>query len=124
MIDGTKDPSSVQSPRPPSQQPGKTNWAEIETWIFDLDNTIYPASCNLFGQIHERMAEYIMGLLSVDPDEAMALRGRYFREHGTTMRGLMVEHGIDPRGFLAHVHEIDLSPIPDDGALKTALEAL
>jgi putative hydrolase of the HAD superfamily len=99
-------------------------FAEIETWIFDLDNTLYPASCNLFDQIHQRMGEFIMTLLAVDLEEAMRLRGRYFREHGTTLRGLMIEHGIDPRSFLDHVHEIDLSPIPDDGALAAALAAL
>jgi putative hydrolase of the HAD superfamily len=97
---------------------------EIDTWIFDLDNTLYPASCNLFDQIHRRMGEYIVALLSVDFDEAIRLRRHYFLKHGTTMRGLMVEHGIDPHSFLDHVHNIDLSVIPPDTALEAALAAL
>src|ERR1700730_16557765 len=98
--------------------------AEIETWIFDLDNTLYPASCNLFDQIHQRMGEFIVELLDVDLDEAKRLRSQYFRHHGTTLRGLMTEHNIDPRAFLDHVHRIDLSPIPANPDLAAALAAL
>src|SRR5437773_5743342 len=87
---------------------------EIETWIFDLDNTLYPASCRLFDQIHQRMGEFIAALLAVDLDEAKRLQKSYFREHGTTLRGLMTVHGIPPRDFLDHAHRIDLSPVPPD----------
>jgi putative hydrolase of the HAD superfamily len=98
--------------------------AEIDTWIFDLDNTLYPASCNLFDQIHQRMGEFIVELLGVELAEAKRLQKNYFREHGTTLRGLMTVHGVDPRRFLDHVHRIDLSPIPADPALAAALAAL
>jgi putative hydrolase of the HAD superfamily len=96
----------------------------IDTWVFDLDNTLYPASCNLFDQIHRRMGEFIAALLQVDLAEAKLLQKQYFREHGTTLRGLMTVHGIDPRAFLDHVHEIDLSPVPPDVALQAALASL
>jgi putative hydrolase of the HAD superfamily len=96
----------------------------IDTWIFDLDNTLYPASCNLFDQIHRRMGEFISELLSVDLDEAKRLQKLYFREHGTTLRGLMNVHDIDPTVFLDHVHRIDLSPVLPDAALVAALAAL
>lgn len=96
----------------------------IDHWIFDLDNTLYPASCNLFDQIHQRMGEFIADLLSVDLAEAKRLQKIYFREHGTTLRGLMTVHGIDPKSFLDHVHRIDLSPVPADPALTLALAAL
>src|SRR5882724_2367125 len=96
----------------------------IETWVFDLDNTLYPASCNLFDQIHQRMGEYIVALLDVDMEEAKRLRRQYFLQHGTTLSGLMKEHGIDPHHFLAHVHSIDLTPLPPDPALAAALAAL
>jgi putative hydrolase of the HAD superfamily len=107
---------------PPS--PRGAPLAEIETWIFDLDNTLYPASCNLFDQIHQRMGEFIAALLDVDLAEAKRLQKNYFREHGTTLRGLMTVHDIDPRDFLDHVHRIDLSPVAADAALEAALAAL
>jgi putative hydrolase of the HAD superfamily len=97
---------------------------EIETWIFDLDNTLYPASSRLFDQIHRRMGEFIAGLLKVDLEEARRLQKQYFRAHGTTMRGLMVEHGVEPKRFLDYVHEIDLSGVPRSLQLGAALAAL
>jgi putative hydrolase of the HAD superfamily len=102
----------------------RADFAAIDTWIFDLDNTLYPASCNLFDQIHRRMGEFISGLLDVDLDEAKRLQKIYFREHGTTLRGLMTVHNIDPTDFLDHVHQIDLAAIPQDAALGAALAAL
>jgi putative hydrolase of the HAD superfamily len=102
----------------------KADFSAIDTWIFDLDNTLYPASCNLFDQIHRRMGEFISALLGVEIDEAKRLQKLYFREHGTTLRGLMTVHKIDPRDFLDHVHQIDLAAIPADAALGAALAAL
>ena len=98
--------------------------SEIETWIFDLDNTLYPASCRLFERVQSRMNDFIAELLGVDLEEAKRLRSRYFREHGTTLRGLMTVHGIEPMRFLDHVHRIDLSAMPRDPALTAALAAL
>lgn len=96
----------------------------VETWIFDLDNTLYPASCRLFDQVDRRMGAFIQETLDLGPAEARALQKRYLREHGTTLRGLMDRHGIDPEVFLAHVHAIDLSPVAPDPALDAALGAL
>jgi putative hydrolase of the HAD superfamily len=95
--------------------------AEIETWIFDLDNTLYPASCRLFDQIHARMTEFIAGRLGISPEAALTVQKTYFREHGTTMRGLMTVNRIDPEDFLAYVHEVDLACVPPDPALVNAL---
>src|ERR1700748_2854493 len=78
---------------------------EVETWVFDLDNTLYPASSGLFPQVQARMNEYIGTLLGVSLEEAKELRARYFREHGTTMHGLMAVHDIDPHEFMAFVHD-------------------
>lgn len=97
---------------------------EIETWIFDLDNTLYPAGSDLFAQISTRMGEYIMRLLDLDADAARVVQKRLFATYGTTMRGLMTEHAIDPHGFLSHVHDIDLSVIDRAPALDAALEGL
>src|SRR5271166_6312085 len=97
---------------------------EIETWIFDLDNTLYPASCRLFDQIHARMTQFIADRLDVSPEAALTIQKTYFREHGTTMRGLMTVDRIDPEDFLAFVHEIDLACVPPDPVLVEALARL
>jgi len=97
---------------------------EIETWIFDLDNTLYPASCRLFDQIHANMTRFIAERLDLSPEAALVLQKTYFREHGTTLRGLMTVDRIDPDDFLAYVHEIDLSCVPPDPVLVAALAAL
>jgi putative hydrolase of the HAD superfamily len=114
--------SAKTAPAAPARR--VADFAAIDTWVFDLDNTLYPASCNLFDQIHRRMGEFIAELLGVDLEEAKHLQKIYFREHGTTLRGLMTVHGIDPAAFLDHVHRIDLSPVPRDAALAAALAAL
>jgi putative hydrolase of the HAD superfamily len=97
---------------------------EIETWIFDLDNTLYPASCRLFDQIHALMTRFIVERLDLSPEAAFVLQKTYFREYGTTLRGLMTVDRIDPDDFLAYVHEIDLSCVPPDPVLVAALAAL
>jgi putative hydrolase of the HAD superfamily len=96
----------------------------VETWIFDLDNTLYPASCRLFDQVTQRMTEYICDRLALTPEQAAELRRTYFREHGTTLRGLMTVNRIDPHEFLDFVHDIDLSGVPPDPALAAALRDL
>jgi putative hydrolase of the HAD superfamily len=97
---------------------------EIETWIFDLDNTLYPASCRLFDQVHARMTRFIADRLDLSPEAALALQRTYFREHGTTWRGLMTVNRMEPNDFLAFVHEIDLACVPADPVLVEALTAL
>lgn len=98
--------------------------ARAEAWVFDLDNTLYPAASGLFTQIDLRMRQYISELLSLELDDAYRLQKRYFEEFGTTLRGLMTRHGIEPRKFLDYVHDIDLSPLIPDSALAAALERL
>jgi putative hydrolase of the HAD superfamily len=97
---------------------------EIETWIFDLDNTLYPASCRLFDQIHARMTSFIAERLGLSAEAALAVQKAYFREHGTTLRGLMAVDRIDPEDFLGYVHEIDLLCVPPDPVLAEALQRL
>jgi putative hydrolase of the HAD superfamily len=97
---------------------------EIDTWIFDLDNTLYPVSCRLFEQIEARMNRFICERLGLPLEAAQALRKAYFREYGTTLRGLMLAEGIDPKEFLHYVHAIDLSSLTPDPALGSALSAL
>jgi putative hydrolase of the HAD superfamily len=96
----------------------------IDTWIFDLDNTLYPAGSNLFPQISARMGEFIAARFALDADAARAMRTRLFRAHGTTLRGLMIEHGVDPHEFMDYVHDVDLSGLTPAIALAAALAAL
>ena len=96
----------------------------IDTWIFDLDNTLYPARSNLFAQIDGRMKQYIANLLGVDHDAAHAVQKRFFHSHGMTLRGLMNDHDVDPYHFLDYVHDIDVSVVRYDGQLAEAIGAL
>ncbi|MEL7033574.1 MAG: pyrimidine 5'-nucleotidase [Pseudomonadota bacterium] len=95
-----------------------------QAWVFDLDNTLYPAECDLFAQIDQRMTDFVARFLRLPHDEARATQKRYYAEHGTTLNGLMSMHGMAPDEFLAHVHEIDLSPLPQSPDLADAIAAL
>jgi putative hydrolase of the HAD superfamily len=97
---------------------------DAKSWVFDLDNTLYPASCRLFDQVDRRIGEYVQRLLNLDPVAARALQKQYFRDHRTTLNGLMINHKIRPEDFLAFVHEIDLAPVAADPRLDLALERL
>lgn len=98
---------------------------EVETWIFDLDNTLYhPSVSDLFPQMERRMVAYIGELLGLDHEAANAHRDRYFRSYGTTLRGLMEMHGVAPQAFLDYVHELDLEIVRPDPALDAALTRL
>ena len=91
-------------------------FAHVETWVFDLDNTLYPPAARLFDQIEARMTGYVMRTLGVEAAEADVIRNRYWRTHGTTLAGLMREHGADPEPYLVEVHDIDLGhllPAPE-----------
>ncbi len=98
--------------------------AGAATWVFDLDNTLYPASSRLFDQVDKNITRFIADNLGLEWAEAYRVQKTYFREHGTTMRGLMDRHGTDPNYFLEYVHDIDLSPIAPSPTLDTALGRL
>lgn len=96
----------------------------VDTWIFDLDNTLYPASCDLFALIDARMNLYLRNLFNVDATEAHRIQKRYFHDHGTTLSGLMTLHGTDPHHFLDFVHDIELDRVSENPALRQAVDAL
>jgi putative hydrolase of the HAD superfamily len=102
----------------------KAGFGHVDTWVFDLDNTLYPASCRLFDQIDQRIGAYVARLLGVDLAEAKRIQKGYFYEYGTTLRGLMTLHGVTPDDFLDYVHDIDHSPVAGNPALDRALKAL
>ncbi len=99
-------------------------FSHVETWVFDLDNTLYTPELRLFDQIEVRMTAYVMRNVGVDEAEANRLRKLYWAEYGTTLAGLMAVHGLDPDPYLAEVHDIDLSAIPPVPELREAIDAL
>lgn len=99
-------------------------FTHIDTWVFDLDNTLYPASCRLFDQIDVRIGEFVSRLMAIDLVEAKRRQKQLFYTYGTTLRGLMLEHEVEPDAFLDYVHDIDHSPVPADPRLDAALHAL
>ena len=98
--------------------------SHVDCWIFDLDNTLYPASTDLFALIDIRMGEYIARLLNCDAEHARTVQKRYFRDHGTTLSGLMRDHGTDPHEFLNFVHDIELDRLEHDVDLVKHISAL
>lgn len=96
----------------------------VENWVFDLDNSLYPASCDLFALVDIRIRDYVARRLDLDPDEARRVQKGFFRDHGTTLAGLMANHGVDPHDFLDYVHDIDMARLAADPALVAALDAL
>ena len=99
-------------------------FAHVRDWIFDLDNCLYPASTALFDLIDERMGAYIQRLLDCDADEARRVQKAHFHEHGTTLAGLMKEHGVDPDDFLTDVHDVALDRVQCDERLARLLPRL
>ena len=102
----------------------KQHFTHVQTWVFDLDNTLYPPRARLFDQIEVRMTQFVMDALKVNRGEADRLRKKYWAEHGTTLAGLMREHAVDPTPYLTHVHEISLDHMEADVPLADAIAAL
>ncbi|TPE62487.1 pyrimidine 5'-nucleotidase [Sandaracinobacter neustonicus] len=98
--------------------------AGVNCWLFDMDNSLYQASANLFAQIDRKMEAYVGELLGLGREEARLLQKRYFHEHGTTLKGLMLSHGVDPYHFLAAVHDIDTSVLDVNPRLHASLMRL
>lgn len=102
----------------------KAHFSDVTTWVFDLDNTLYPPHMRLFDQIEVRMTAYVMEALSVDRARADHLREHYWHTHGTTLAGLMREHDVDPTPYLTDVHDIDFTVLSPDYNLRDAIKAL
>ena len=96
----------------------------IDTWVFDLDNTLYPHHVNLWQQVDVRIGEFVSAWLKVSADEARRIQKDYYRRYGTTMRGMMTEHGVHADDYLAYVHRIDHSPLQPNPAMGAAIAKL
>jgi putative hydrolase of the HAD superfamily len=99
-------------------------FGQVDTWVFDLDNTLYPHHLNLWHQVDGRIRDYIVDFLKISRDDAFRLQKDYYRRYGTTMRGLMEEHGLQPDEFLEIVHQIDHSPLTPNPELGAAIAKL
>jgi putative hydrolase of the HAD superfamily len=100
------------------------SFEDVETWVFDLDNTLYPHHVNLWQQVDQRIGEFVAAWLKVSPEEARRIQKDYYRRFGTTMRGMMTLHGVHADDFLAYVHQIDHSPLQPNPAMGAAIAAL
>ncbi|WP_270727952.1 pyrimidine 5'-nucleotidase [Shimia sp. Alg240-R146] len=102
----------------------KASFAHVDTWVFDLDNTLYPPQMRLFDQIEVRMTNYVMTALGVDRPTADQMRKDYWARYGTTLTGLMREHDVDPAPYLHEVHEISLDHLSADLTLAAHIKSL
>ncbi len=100
------------------------HFTHVDTWVFDLDNTLYPPSADLFGQMDGRFSAYVERLTGLDRADALSLCHDYWDVYGSTLSGLMAHHDVDPHHFLADVHDIDISHLNEDHALGCAIGAL
>lgn len=98
--------------------------SHVDTWLFDLDNTLYPLETGLAPRISERITDYVERLTGLPRDEARALQKRYLAEHGLTLRGLMTHHDVDPDAYHAYLNEVDLAGLAVEPALRPALSRL
>ena len=106
-----------------ASRPAPRGFDQVATWVFDLDNTLYPHHL-LWQQVDDRIRNFITEFLKVSHDEAFRVQKDYYKRYGTTMRGLMTEHGLNPDDYLEYVHQIDHSPLEPNPDLGTALENL
>jgi putative hydrolase of the HAD superfamily len=111
-------PASV--PLPPEPEA----FAHVDHWIFDLDNTLYSHEAKVWPQVDERITLFLSELFGLDGLSSRALQKYYYQRYGTTLKGLMEEHGIDPDDFLDFAHQIDLTLLDPNPELGEAIAAL
>jgi putative hydrolase of the HAD superfamily len=108
----------------PQAGTGIADFSHVRDWIFDLDNTLYRADNGIFAQIDANMTRFVAQLLGMERDAARQVQKQLYRDHGTTLAGLVAVHKIDPEPYLEFVHDIDLSGLAPDAALRDALVRL
>ncbi len=107
-----------------NQDKDQRSFGHVDTWVFDLDNTLYPREINLWQQVDTRIRDYVAQFLGVSTDDAHRIQKEYYQRYGTTMRGMMTEHGVSADDYLRFVHAIDHSPLEPNPALGAAIEKL
>jgi putative hydrolase of the HAD superfamily len=116
--------SAAVSPTPHLSTPDSRGFGHVETWIFDLDNTLYPHEARVWPQVDERITLYIMNLFGLDGLSARSLQKYFYHRYGTTLRALIDGYGVDPYDFLDFAHDIDHTAIEVNPALGAAIERL
>lgn len=106
------------------RQKANRGFGHVDTWVFDLDNTLYPREINLWQQVDTRIRDYVAQFLRISAEDAHRLQKEYYQRYGTTMRGMMTEHGVSADDYLRFVHDIDHSPLTPNPALGAAIEKL
>jgi putative hydrolase of the HAD superfamily len=99
-------------------------FGHIDSWVFDLDNTLYPHHVNLWQQVDARIGEFVSSWLNITREEARVLQKDYYKRFGTTMRGMMTLHRVRADDYLAYVHKIDHSPLQPNPAMGEAIAKL
>lgn len=101
-----------------------TDLVHIDTWLFDLDNTLYPVETEFMTLIEGRMTDFMEKVTGLPRDEARAIQKKYYHAHGTTLAGLIAHHDIDPEDFLTEVHDVSLDRLTPDVKMADALMRL
>jgi putative hydrolase of the HAD superfamily len=102
----------------------RRGFGDVDTWVFDLDNTLYPHHVNLWQQVDTRIRDYVANYLKISPEDAFKIQKDYYKRYGTTMRGMMTLHGVSADDYLAYVHQIDHSPLEANPALGAEIARL
>src|SRR6202142_3106404 len=110
--------------RLPSDETLRARFGHITTWVFDLDNTLYPADSGIWPRIDERITLFLVELFGIDGQSARALHKHYYSRNGTTLGGLGEEHLDLTERFLDFVHDIDRSSLKPDRVLAREIGIL
>ncbi len=124
ILDGADAASRVLQPRPRLPDAVRERFAAVDTWVFDLDNTLYPAGSPVWPMIDERITRWLSDLMGIDGMTARGLQKYYYRRYGTTLKGLIEDHAIAPEDFLSFVHDIDRSSLAPNPLLVEAVASL
>lgn len=120
----TDERSAGQNAASAGKADAQSRFAHVDTWVFDLDNTLYPSDCDLWPKIDQRITLFLANLFGLDGISARALQKFYYERYGTTLRGLMADHAISSAEFLSFVHDIDRSSLIPNLSLAAAIMAL
>jgi putative hydrolase of the HAD superfamily len=114
----------MDAPSRADARPAGDPFRHVESWIFDLDNTLYPVTPKLLAHIDAHMGSFVARFLNVDADEARHIQKSYFRKYGLTLRGLMIHHGLDPVRYFDEMTPMDLDEVTPNPALAATLRRL
>ena len=124
IVAGATSAERASSAPPRLPEHVRRRFAAVDTWVFDLDNTLYPAGSPIWPMIDERITRWLAALMGIDGMTARGLQKYYYRRYGTTLKGLIEDHAITPDAFLSFVHDIDRTSLAPNPALVEAIRAL